>query len=775
MNTRWVGNLLAFLGAVIVAFASPLVLGGTAQIAKVEWGFSGNIASGRWAPVRVWINSGDKPEQGMITIEYQQDATQKARIIAPVSVMPGTPTAVDILVNLPAEPDPITVTYSSDRVNGDAIEFSPNPGQNQKLGPEIYGGTRQLVLCIGTDAPLAALSEPTSVKRRPTFGQDELWSHQGLRGEDLRELRWHQTAGVSLQAGELPTDPHAFDGVAALVVDAEKAGLPSPALKSAISTWVAAGGRLVLLVDRDGDAWRSWMPDAEGMPVSLGAARELPSPQELRKAIESGETASLSAPGPIQHVDGRGIGNSQFRRTMRAFAASVRASIRGRPITIETDAAARGWVGRLPMSKSEFLSADGPVGLGMVTIIGANPSTVSSDLKPEALKAAWRVALTRVLDRYLDRPLSLQAMGQDALADVMDKFAGVPEIGRGMLYMTVSGLFLFALILGVGDYFLLGKLQMRQRSWLTAIGWIAIFSLAAGFIIPRMRAGRTEVNRAVCIDIIQTGNSPTANAQAWVTGVSGVFAGSLTTVEQSKTAAPGLLRGASAERDTSMFPWQQRTTRVGLLPVETIQAAMPGGERANILAGGLSQASWTYRIVADDSKPQTKIRVEIESADTAIAQVKVYGLAQGVNLTDAALELGGRVYSNGRGVADADGVVSIKLIAKNGAELRLAPLLGSVGAAYGGFGSQTTSPAIARVGPEATPGLLDAAVDRETALRARAAGGQAVFIADLTADAIGVNDAGLGEWMLNVRSDKSAAMKVSATIRVAVPMAEKAR
>ncbi|MEK6703142.1 MAG: hypothetical protein AABZ53_12825 [Planctomycetota bacterium] len=77
---------------------------------KVEFGFDGAVASGRWMPVRVWLSGGEKAESGTIMVEYRQDKTQSARIVVPASTTPGKLSAVDLAVCLPSDPD-VTVTF----------------------------------------------------------------------------------------------------------------------------------------------------------------------------------------------------------------------------------------------------------------------------------------------------------------------------------------------------------------------------------------------------------------------------------------------------------------------------------------------------------------------------------------------------------------------------------------------------------------------------------------------------------------------------------------
>lgn len=792
-------GILWVLVAVLVASVAAAVRADPASIASVEWGFAGNIPSGRWAPVRVWINSGDKPESGLLSIEYQQDGSQKAKVVVPVSVVPGTPTAVDVLVSLPSEADPITVRYTPSGGREQVLEYSPMPTGNQLYAPEVFSETRQMVLCVGTDAPLAALSNPTLVKQRPRLGRTVLGDHRSVSGEDLRELRWFQTAGVRMDVSGLPEDPHAYDGVAAVIIDAERAGLPGPRLRAALSEWVAAGGRLVLLSDRDGDAWRAWMPGEEPLPITLGEAKDLPSPEDLRKAAERGEAAELGSTGgedddQIDPAARRFMVRSTMIRKVKAFEAAVRASVKGREISIEPNASQSGWRGRLRISDGKFLVAEGPVGLGMVTVIGSNPSTIAADANPLAARAAWRLALTPVLDRYLTRPMSLQSMGQEALANVMDKVAGVPEVGRGMLYATVALLFLLALLLGVGDYFILGKLGKRHLSWGLAILWISLFSVGAAVVIPRIRSGNSSVDRAVCVDILQHSNDASSPASVWQTGVSGIFSGGPTELVSEERSGPGLLRGASAERDNAHFRFGSERKRVGLPAVEAVQVVMPGGERANVVMG-LRQPPWTYRILTDDSKPQSRIRVTIENADTAGATVRVHGVGARSVMREAALQIEDQIYvwkapvGGPETSANADGTIELAMTCIPNAGLRLEPeirdefgrvISGTPSAAgqaarsgranvFGVIPNTSPRPNAATsgvrslVGPEMYPASLAAAGDRQAALRARAAAGQAVFVADLIGPSV-------GDWLLRVKGQDSVSMNTTATLRVVVPM-----
>lgn|GEM_PF-6326631 len=791
-NAVWIMIALA-----LASIAGP-VIAEPATIARVEWGFAGNIPSGRWAPVRVWLNSGDTPETGILSIEYQQDSTQKAKIIVPVSVVPGSPTAVDVLVSLPSEADPITVRYTPATGREQTIEFSAMPTGGQQMAPEIFAETRQLVLCVGTDAPLAAISNPTEVRQRPRMGRSVLGDHRSVSGDDLKELRWFQTAGVRMNADSLPEEPHAYDGVAAIIIDAELAGVASPRSRAAVASWVASGGRLVLLADRDGDAWKSWLAADEPLPVSLAAAGEMPPPAGLRDAAQRGEASELSSSGGDAEDDAPSqsqrafFRHSTLIRKVKAFEAAVRGAVKGRAISILPAATQSGWNGRLALPEGGFFIAEGPVGLGMVTILGTNPSSISADANPLAQRAAWRLALTPVLDRYLMRPMSLQSMGQEALANVMDRIAGVPEVGRGMLYTTVGLLLLLALLLGVADYFILGKLGLRHLSWGVALLWISLFSAGAAFIIPRIRAGSTSVDRAVCIDILQQANSPTSSASVWQTGVSGVFSGGATQLESDDRNGFGLVRGASAERDRMDFYPRGERRRVGLPAVEALQMSLPGGERASLVSG-LRQPPWTYRILTDDSQAPCPIRVTVDSVDSAGAAVRLHGVGPGGEVREAALQIENRHYSwkatlgSGPAVVPSDGTILLEMTFVANARLRLEPEIRDQFGRVMSNGLVTVAPQTARgsrfpsgntspkpgssstpapvtaIGPEMYSASLAAAGDRQAALRARAAAGQAVFVADILGP-------GAGAWLLKVKGEDNVTTNTSATVRVVVPM-----
>src|SRR5690606_829547 len=95
--------------------------------------------------------------------------------------------------------------------------------------------------------------------------------------------------GARGEADDRPLPWVGYEGVQGLVVTALSSGAAArsavPRALEAVQTWVRSGGRLVVLADGPGDAWRQWLPDeARGM-VSLDAPGDGPLPPAVAAAV----------------------------------------------------------------------------------------------------------------------------------------------------------------------------------------------------------------------------------------------------------------------------------------------------------------------------------------------------------------------------------------------------------------------------------------------------------------------------------------------------------
>src|SRR5690606_1059067 len=131
-------------------------------------------------------------------------------------------------------------------------------------------------------------------------------------------------------------------------------------------------------------------------------------------------------------------------------------------------------------------------GYGLVTILGLAPSRDPATLSARAAGEVWRDALETALDYWLDQTESiLQAQttggwgalvipaNQRANNAAVERVGQVPEAGEWLFLVIAGAMSILALLVGPVDYFVLRRLGAAQRSWLTALGWVALASAVA--------------------------------------------------------------------------------------------------------------------------------------------------------------------------------------------------------------------------------------------------------------------------------------------------------
>ncbi len=595
------------------------------MLARAEFGWNTTITAGRWCPLRVWLDGsldGAAPVSGLIQVSFAQDRTQNVAIVVPASTTPGKLTPVDLAVCIPADVGTVTVSFITSKRDY-TLEFTPPPTSGQTATPTrgeqrlglLFGGTRGLVVHAGIGSIDRSFPKPREVDRAPSVGGQIVETYLAASGGELAELRWRQLAVTDMALEELPPIPHAYDGLEALVIDPAKSAGIDPRVRAAIMEWTAAGGRLILLATDESSAWRQWLPPAgAGEWITPSTPTRVAPPDASREALAAEITTITVSSDDSKKNDPNSYrygGRSKDIKYERQPPPNVplRKEILARTFTLTKAGEAQGWSTSWPSSAGGGLIASGPMGMGMVTILGVDPETIPDTLDASASQRLWRAVLAAPLANYISTPFSNSHPRDEQISSALNSIISVPPLGNIVFIVILVSLGALALLLGPIDWFVLKRFRARQHSWLVALGWISLASVAGFLIPPRLRSGPPQINRLTAIDVLQSSNTPDARAAAWQNGLTGIFASGPLTIAPDKDPqspiAGSWWHGIAPEDPSSYSPFSRPQNR-GLsifAPLVTPQLTSADRDRQNV-PEPFTMPSWSYRTFADSSTPK---------------------------------------------------------------------------------------------------------------------------------------------------------------------------
>lgn len=719
---RWLAAVLgalAALGMTLPALAQDGARRNRAAEAEdggvqmfVRFGWGGRIVAETWTPVIITLQGapGIEPMQGVVIIEYAQDATQNASIAVPVVAMPDRTTEFVAAVCLPLFCESVTCRLVDD-ATGRVVrraEFTHNPSSVQFDLPYIQGADDPLVASVGVaggSASTVALLEDDAI--------------QHLRSA---------TPSRAVPASQLPLSWAAYSSLTLLAVDAATVRDADPRAVAAVREWVAAGGHLVIIANSPGPEWRAWLPPSTlGDIVTLDDPATVPLPGDLAETLDlassprpplarfsqEGYWGRLAAgvygpprprrgsPVDPDNAEPAATTNDTTTRTNSAPTLTLASTVTARTIRITPIGDAFGWRVRwhadaspphaatVPITGNDSgpgaagLLAEGPVGFGRVTIVGLDPRSAATPAT-NAARALWadiaRQALMAHQRRieanatsYYSRFGLMSGRAGEARRNIMNALAGFRG-GGGTFIVIAAAMVALALLLGPGDAFILGRLRLRHRSWLTALCWITLATVAAYAAPVISRSDTIAFGRVSVIDVLQPdprGQSPGASL-AWQTSVTTIFADRSMTAsilpyppaaDGSRSASPAAWwRGVSASdfvgnfKPLATFPTVQAAPELASeraqrdpwggrgmpspAPVPSPDAAKPASSRPVPIPGGSTPLpsrfqTWTFRSFQDEARVTPPCTVRVRRSGTGV-RVQITDLPAGAAVTKAA-------------------------------------------------------------------------------------------------------------------------------------------
>jgi len=652
----------------------------------VEFGWDDLAPAERFAPIWITIDPGSRAIEGTVSLTVPQDAVQQVRLVAPFAAAAGRATTIEFAASLPTSMTQavVQVRDRSGRVVASQTWNHAPAGRQQMLPARLFM-YEDVVVCVGVPGlPLAAKAWTPGLTPVPT-GQTNYYSAgQPNATPDL----FQHVFAVDVPADELPTAWIAYDSLRCLVVNAGATRSISPAAAQAIRDWVIDGGRLVVIASEPGAEWVSWLSGAglEG-PLASGTRSEV---EQSVLAVELGDAGSVAPPAALSRAAARAprtddLPNAPLlvgRLSVRPMVLTERGKHLGWrthwEITEEMTADSAGT--DVAVATRAALLAEGPLGLGFVTIVGFDPADAVLGVDRQAVAHVWKQVLAGALEPFAPhndrRETTPGWWGQQASGDSqqarqavmmgLDHLADVRVPSGSTFYIIAGACLALALLIGPVDAVVLKRLHLRPLAWATALSWIAMASLAS-YVIPAIgEQGGGRLGRLNVIDQVHDRHGlAVLSRQTALTGVFSGRAGSATL----ETSDPGAWwRGVSSVQ-THYYGRSPRSTAapitlaVGDLPrVSTgVGAARGAGESlvGSTVRGSspraIPMAIYTFRTLMERGVGNLPVGVQVSRRADDSWRVSVAGMPEGGRILEAELAVGSERYPLTFGVDTASG------------------------------------------------------------------------------------------------------------------------
>jgi hypothetical protein len=483
-----------------LAIRGLLVLMGVSFAAAAKPEFNVDFACGwdgcyrpmEWMPVEVGISSNlTEPFGGSLVVSGPQDSQNRLHIVHPFVLTPNVALSVPL------------VTKMSFGIGKCSVTIRDEQGQTRSdQAIELWdpsGKSRMLQVVRDPDVLIGVMGQPLfSVLR---LSQDTVAASSRGPGKvfvghkTYRAIPWDWTGFVSLDL---------------LILYNPDWTQLRPEQIRAVCDWVSNGGTLLLILGSHPLPADS--PLLEIMPFSVGRPRQTTISEQVlaRWELDSGSAETVTAwplslkPSALlmnpseSSSDLFGVGLAGFGRiAVLAFD----------PSQLSSGQAARSaafWTNRIAACLSDQPASERaadratPAGAGRRTIILSEKASEGSNTRP---------------DHFYKTGVS-----QSFANHILEYQYDLKQMRPLSIWWVILILASMAVLLGPVDYFVLKRLDRLPLTWLTSIGWIAIFTVGAYYGVQALRGGRMQVRAVSVLDSIAGG--PTG----WATHYLGIFA-----------------------------------------------------------------------------------------------------------------------------------------------------------------------------------------------------------------------------------------------------------
>lgn len=237
---------------------------------------------------------------------------------------------------------------------------------------------------------------------------------------------------AQLGTSDLPDRAQAWDSLDALIVSNVDTGTLTPGQKQALESWVAAGGKLLIV---GGVNWQSTVAGLKDlMPVRLTATRHVSSLSQLQDYVKDQtplDSEAILATGQLQ------------------AETQVLVQQEGVPLIVQKT-----------------------VGFGSVYFVAADPA-----LQPLSGWSGMQGVYEHLLGSKSQLPTWADGTWYDYRAN--QALATIPELGLPSILYICGLLGFYIVVIGPLNYFVLRRLKRRELAWATIPALVVIFTCLA--------------------------------------------------------------------------------------------------------------------------------------------------------------------------------------------------------------------------------------------------------------------------------------------------------
>lgn len=581
------------------------------EIVRIDMAPRGVFTSERWNTITVWITSRERAWQGVISVEFTQDGSQDCHAMVAAATTPGRVVPVEVLIAPPSSLTSIVVKALDSRER-DRREFSGRPGTGVRAPTADPNAAS--VLILGEMNPDILI--PRALMIRPTDPQS--MSDQSGKKRAI----WDITMTTSAPAQRAPQSWMGYDEHECVVLKAGTLRELSERQLQALRAWLWEGGRIALLAD-GGIDWRRLLPEGAGEdPIVMSDQVRVRAAAALRTLV---------------------TGRSEVAEPVTFPARAIRLTPTGRKQgwdlrwLCETDPAEGG-------SEQPGALAIGPVGMGVLAVLGADPERMPPALNADRSRELWRNACEPLLsDRVLVGETGWWWGGgyspgsgrgeaeRAAMTAVADSMAEVRSVGRMAFFTILAAMGVLAVLVGPVDAIMLRRLRVPHLNWLTVLGWVTLASIAAIIAPMALRRAEDKVSRIRVVDTIVAPEG----AVSWRTGVVGIFAGA-----PGQFDLDGFGEGAWVRGISTLGSYESARTMPAL---RVVQGFGPGATLREGKPEAAAMQQWTFRLLHDRQPGATDpsaMTARVRAEDQGKYAVTLIGVPGAARVRTAALLVG---------------------------------------------------------------------------------------------------------------------------------------